>query len=30
MARTPLDVTDAELSVLEVLWDKGPDRKSVV
>jgi predicted transcriptional regulator len=24
MARTPLDVTDAELSVLEVLWDKGP------
>jgi predicted transcriptional regulator len=24
MARTPLDVTEAELSVLEVLWRKGP------
>src|SRR5262245_33321817 len=24
MARTPLDVTDAELSVLEVLWNQGP------
>jgi BlaI family penicillinase repressor len=24
MARTPLDVTDAELGVLEVLWDRGP------
>lgn len=24
MARTPLDVTDAELAVLEVLWSKGP------
>ena len=24
MARTPLDVTDAELGVLEVLWAKGP------
>lgn len=24
MARTPQDVTDAELSVLNVLWDEGP------
>ena len=24
MARTPQDVTDAELSVLQVLWDQGP------
>lgn len=24
MARTPQDVTDAELAVLEVLWDDGP------
>jgi predicted transcriptional regulator len=24
MARTPQDITDAELAVLEVLWDKGP------
>jgi len=24
MARTPQDVTDAELAVLEVLWDRGP------
>jgi predicted transcriptional regulator len=24
MARTPRDVTDAELAVLEVLWDAGP------
>lgn len=24
MARTPLDVTDAELAVLEVLWERGP------
>ena len=24
MARTPQDVTDAELAVLEVLWDEGP------
>jgi predicted transcriptional regulator len=24
MARTPRDVTDAELAVLEVLWDRGP------
>jgi BlaI family transcriptional regulator, penicillinase repressor len=24
MARTPRDITDAELSVLEVLWDDGP------
>jgi predicted transcriptional regulator len=24
MARTPLDVTDAELGVLEVLWERGP------
>jgi BlaI family penicillinase repressor len=24
MARTPQDVTDAELSVLQVLWDRGP------
>ena len=24
MARTPQDVTDAELSVLQVLWDSGP------
>jgi BlaI family transcriptional regulator, penicillinase repressor len=24
MARTPQDITDAELSVLEVLWEQGP------
>jgi len=24
MARTPQDVTDAELSVLQILWDSGP------
>jgi predicted transcriptional regulator len=24
MARTPRDVTDAELAVLQVLWDRGP------
>jgi predicted transcriptional regulator len=24
MARTPQDVTDAELAILEVLWDAGP------
>jgi BlaI family penicillinase repressor len=24
MARTPQDVTDAELAVLEVLWQRGP------
>src|SRR5919201_2818821 len=24
MARTPQDVTDAELAVLELLWDQGP------
>ena len=24
MARTPRDVTDAELAVLQVLWDHGP------
>src|SRR5271165_4168268 len=24
MARTPRDVTDAELAVLQVLWDNGP------
>lgn len=24
MARTPQDVTDAELSVLQALWDSGP------
>ncbi len=24
MARTPQDVTDAELSLLQVLWDSGP------
>jgi BlaI family transcriptional regulator, penicillinase repressor len=24
MARTPKDVTDAELAVLQVLWDAGP------
>jgi len=24
MARTPQDVTDAELSVLQTLWDEGP------
>src|SRR5262249_53986615 len=24
MARTPQDITDAELSVLEILWEKGP------
>ena len=24
MARTPQDITDAELAVLEVLWDEGP------
>jgi predicted transcriptional regulator len=24
MARTPQDVTDAELAILQVLWEKGP------
>ena len=24
MARTPKDVTDAELAVLQVIWDRGP------
>ena len=24
MARTPQDITDAELAVMEVLWDQGP------
>ena len=24
MARTPQDITDAELGILEVLWDRGP------
>jgi BlaI family transcriptional regulator, penicillinase repressor len=24
MARTPLDVTDAELGILQLLWDGGP------
>jgi BlaI family transcriptional regulator, penicillinase repressor len=24
MARTPQDITDAELSVMQVLWDNGP------
>ncbi len=24
MARTPQDVTDAELAILQVLWDRGP------
>ena len=24
MARTPQDITDAELAVLEVLWEEGP------
>ena len=24
MARTPRDVTDAELAILRVLWDRGP------
>jgi predicted transcriptional regulator len=24
MARTPRDVTDAELAVLQLLWDRGP------
>lgn len=24
MARTPQDITDAELAVLQVLWDSGP------
>jgi predicted transcriptional regulator len=24
MARTPKDITDAELAVLQVLWDQGP------
>jgi predicted transcriptional regulator len=24
MARTPHDVTDAELAVMQVLWDRGP------
>jgi predicted transcriptional regulator len=27
MARTPQDVTDAELAVLEVLWDRGPQSR---
>jgi BlaI family penicillinase repressor len=30
MARTPQDVTDAELAVLQVLWDQGPaNRRSI-
>src|SRR5262249_44543811 len=24
MARTPQDITDAELSVMQVLWEQGP------
>jgi hypothetical protein len=24
MARIPQDITDAELAVLQVLWDEGP------
>lgn len=24
MARTPQDVTDAELAILQILWDEGP------
>ena len=24
MARTPKDITDAELAILQVLWDEGP------
>src|SRR5207302_10122029 len=27
MARPPQDVTDAELAVLEVLWDQGPSSR---
>jgi predicted transcriptional regulator len=27
MARTPQDVTDTELAVLEVLWDRGPSTR---
>jgi predicted transcriptional regulator len=27
MARTPQDVTDAELAVLQVLWDRGPSTR---
>jgi predicted transcriptional regulator len=27
MARTPQDVTDAELAVLEALWDRGPSSR---
>src|SRR5262249_14412649 len=27
MARTPQDVTDAELAVLQVLWEKGPSTR---
>jgi BlaI family transcriptional regulator, penicillinase repressor len=27
MARTPQDVTDAELAVLQVLWERGPSSR---
>jgi predicted transcriptional regulator len=30
MARTPQDVTDAELAVLQVLWDQGPCTRRVL
>ena len=27
MARTPQDITDAELAILQVLWDQGPSTR---
>ena len=30
MARTPQDVTDAELAILQVLWDQGPSTRRLL
>jgi predicted transcriptional regulator len=30
MARTPQDVTDAELAVLQVLWERGPCSRRLI
>src|SRR5207253_1662078 len=30
MARTPQDVTDAELAILQVLWDEGPSTRRLL
>jgi BlaI family penicillinase repressor len=30
MARTPQDVTDAELAVLQVLWERGPANRRLL